>query len=56
MLSARFKVADRVILTKLNPKIILHQNNTLFNNVRLLTQGSLCTMTMGICIIIIKNP
>lgn len=44
------------VLTKLNPKIILHQNSTLFNNVRLLTQGSLCTMTMGICIIIMKNP
>lgn len=43
-------------LTKLNPKIILHQNSTLFNSVRFRTHGSLCTMTIGICIIIMKNP
>jgi len=43
-------------LTKLNPKIILHQNSTLFNSVRFRTHGSLCTITIGICIIIMKNP
>lgn len=42
--------------TKLKPKIMLHQNRTLFNNVLFLTQGILCTITIGICIIIIKNP
>lgn len=35
---------------------MLHQNRTLFNNVLFLTQGILCTITIGICIIIIKNP
>jgi hypothetical protein len=49
-------MADPEILTKLSPKIILHQNSTLFSSVRFLTQGSLCTMTIGICIIIMKNP
>ena len=43
-------------LTKLSPKIILHQNSTLFSNVLFLTHGSLCTITIGICIIIMKNP
>ena len=43
-------------LTILNPNTILHQNSTLFNSVLPLTHLLLCTMTMGICSIMAKNP
>lgn len=43
-------------LTILNPSTILHQNSTLFNSVLPLTHLLLCTMTIGICSIMAKNP
>jgi hypothetical protein len=47
---------EGVQLTILNPSTILHQNSTLFNNVLPLTHLLLCTMTIGICSIMAKNP
>lgn len=40
----------------LSPRIMLHQNKTLFSNVRPLTHLLLCTITMGIWSIMAKNP
>lgn len=45
-----------VSLTTLRPKIILHQNKILFNNLLPLIHGDCCTSTIGICIIIATNP
>ena len=40
----------------LKPKIILHQNNTLFNRVLPRTHLLLCIITIGICSIMATNP
>lgn len=40
----------------LSPEIMLHQNNTLFNNVRPLIHLLLCTKTIGIWSIMAMNP